>query len=90
MLKMAYAIIAALRGTIRLVPSEVMIFLCKAYMLNTVACYYLLVISKYKKNIECANHYVIVLLLNLGNLATYLFFNIYAYNVGMAVMETLE
>lgn len=47
-------------------------------MLNTVACYYLLVISKYKKNIECANHYVIVLLLNLGNLATYLFFNISA------------
>ena len=74
MLKKAYAMIAALRRIKRLVPSNTMISLYKAYLLPHIEyCSPLLLgISKSLKNtIERANHYAIKSLLNLGNSATY-------------------
>ena len=74
MLKKAYAMIAALRRIKRLVPSNTMISLYKAYVLPHIEyCSPLLLgISKSLKNtIERANHYAIKSLLNLGNSATY-------------------
>lgn len=66
--------IAALRRIKRLVPSNTMISLYKAYVLPHIEyCSPLLLgISKSLKNtIERANHYAIKSLLNLGNSATY-------------------
>ena len=74
MLKKAYAQIAALRRIKRLVPSDVMISLHKAYVLPHLeyCCPLLLGISKVlKNNIERTNHYAIKTLANLGNSATY-------------------
>ena len=74
MLKKAYAMIAALRRIKRLVPSNTMISLYKAYVLPHIEyCSQLLLgISKsFKNTIERANHYAIKSLLNLGNSATY-------------------
>ena len=85
MLKKAYAKIAALRRIKRLVPSDVMISLYKAYVLPHLeyCCPLLLGISKAsKKNIERTNHYAIRTLLNLGNSATY------DFCLAMAAMDT--
>ena len=74
MLKKAYAKIAALQRIKRLVPSDVMISLYKAYVLPHLenCCPLLLGISKVlKNNIERTNYYAIKILLNLGNSATY-------------------
>ena len=74
MLKKEYAKIAALWRIKRLVPLDVMISLCKAYvLLHLEYCYplFLGIPKVLKNNIECTNHYVIKTLLNLGNLATY-------------------
>ena len=74
MLNKAYAKIAALRKMKRLVPSDVMIYLYKAYVLPHLeyCCPLLLGISKVlKNNIERTNHYAIKTLLNLGNSAIY-------------------
>jgi hypothetical protein len=87
MLKKAYAMIATLRRIKRLVPSDVMISLYKAYVLQHIeyCCPLLLGISKSLKNtIERANHYAIKSLLNLGNSATY------DLCLAMAAMDTLE
>ena len=74
MLKKAYAKIAALRRIKRLVPSDVMISLYKAYVLPHLeyCCALFLGISKVlKNNIERTNHYAIKTFLNLGNSTTY-------------------
>ena len=74
MLKKAYAKIAALRRIKRLVPSDVIISLYKAYVLPHLeyCCPLFLGISKaLKYNIERSNHYAIKTLLNLDNSATY-------------------
>ena len=87
MLKKAYAKIAALRRIKRLVPSDVMISLYKAYVLPHLeyCCPLLLGISKVlKNNIERTNHYAIKTLLNLGNSATY------DFCLAMADMDKLE
>ena len=87
MLKKAYAKIAALRRIKRLVPSDVMISLYKAYVLTHLeyCCPLLLGISKVlKNNIKRTNHYAIKTLLNLGNSATY------DFCLAMADMDKLE
>ena len=87
MLKKAYAKIAALRRIKRLVPSDVMISLYKAYGLPHLeyCCPQLLGISKVlKNNIKRSNHYAIKTLLNLGNSATY------DFCLAMADMDKLE
>ena len=74
MLKKVYAKIAALWRIKRLVPSDVMISLYKAYVLPHLeyCCPLFLGISKVvNNNIERTNHYAIKTLLNLGNSATY-------------------
>ena len=87
MLEKAYAKIAALRRIKRLVPSDVMISLYKAYVLPHLeyCCPLFLGISKVlKNNIERTNHYAIKILLNLGNSATY------DFCLAMADMDKLE
>ena len=87
MLKKAYAKIAALRRIKRLVPSDVMISLYKAYVLPHLeyCCPLLLGISKVlKNNIERTNHYAIKTLLNVDNSASY------DLCLAMAAMDTLE
>ena len=72
--KKAYAKIAALQRIKRLVPSDVIISLYKAYVLPHLeyCCPLFLGISKaLKYNIERSNHYAIKTLLNLDNSATY-------------------
>lgn len=74
MLKKAYAKIAALRKIKRLVPSNVMTALYKAYVLpNFEYCSPLLLgISRTLNNkLERANHYALRSILNLGNSVTY-------------------
>ena len=87
MLKKTYAKIAALRRIKRLVPSDVIISLYKAYVLPHLeyCCPLLLDISKVlKNNIERTNHYAIKTILNLGNSATY------DFCLAMAHMNKLE
>jgi len=87
MLKKAYAKIAALRRIKRLVLSDVMISLYKAYVLPHLehCCPLLLGISKaLKNNIKRTNHCAIKTLLNLSNSATY------DFCVAMATMDTFE
>ena len=74
MLKKAFAKIAALCKTKRLVPSNVMIILYKAYVLpNFEYCSPLLLgISRTLNNkLERANHYALRCILNLGISVTY-------------------
>ena len=76
MLKKAYmyAKIAALQRIKRLVPSDVIISIYKAYVLPHLeyCCPLFLGISEVlKNNIKRINHYAIKTLLNLGNSATY-------------------
>ena len=87
MLKKAYAMIAALRRIKRLVSSDVMISLYKAYVLPHIeyCCPLLLGISKTLKNsTERSNHFAIKSLLNLSNSASY------DLCLAMAAMDTLE
>ena len=87
MLKKVYVKIAALQRIKRLVPSDVMIFHYKAYVLPHLeyCCPLLLGISKVLKNtIERTNHYAIKTLLKLGNAATY------DFCLAMADMDKLE
>ena len=82
-----YAKIAALRRIKRLVPTNVMISLYKAFVLPHLeyCCPLLLGISKaLKNNIERTDHYAIKTLLNLGNSATC------DFCLAMAAMDTLE
>jgi len=78
---------AALCRIKRLVLSDVMISLYKAYVLPHIeyCCPLLLEISKTLKNtIECSNHFAIKSLLNLSNSASY------DLCLAMAAMDTLE
>jgi len=87
MLKKAHAMIAALHRIKRLITSDVMISLYKAYVLPHIeyCCPLLLGISKTLKNtIERANHFAIKSVLNLSNLASY------DLCLAMAAMDTLE
>ena len=79
--------IAALRRIKRLVPTDVMISLYKAYVLSHIeyCCPLLLGIFKTLKNtIERSNHFAIKSLLNLSNSASY------DLCLAMAAMDTLE
>ena len=89
MLKKAYmyAKIAALQRIKRLVPSDVIISIYKAYVLPHLeyCCPLFLGISEVlKNNIKRINHYAIKTLLNLGNSATY------DFCLAMADMDKLE
>ena len=87
MLKKAYAKIAALWRIKRLVPSDILISLYKAYVLPHLeySCPLLLGISNaLKHNIERTNQYAIKTLLNLGNSATY------DFCLAMAAINTLR
>ena len=87
MLKKVYAKIAALRRIKRLVLSDVMISLYKAFVLRHLEyCSPLLLgmSQVLKNNIERTNHYASKTLLNLGNSATYDFCQ------AMAEMDKLE
>lgn len=74
MLKIAYAEIAALLRIKRLVPSNVMVTLYKAYVLPDFEyCSPLLlgILRTLNYKLECANHYALRFILNFENSVTY-------------------